>query len=151
MALGLLCLCGTGCKTTDDGRSNDMASVIVRGYSEDAIRHAILDEFTAEKYVAGFSAPREMMFERKASATSNVLYGGWLGGQASVWERVRLTILPLGDEDHMIGCNAYLVSDHGEGFFEQEKRRSKVNAHAYRKLLQKVQQRLEAGGPPAGP
>lgn len=131
-----------GCRTTGGDRSEDLASVVIRGKSEPEIRQAAIEVFTRAHYQVGASALRELVFEKKAGAMSNVLYGGWPGADQSVWERVRLTFLPQGDDAFVVGLNAFLVSDRGQNFFENEKRRSGLQRHSYRKLLRAIQDKL---------
>lgn len=138
----LACLAGFGCRTAGS-RSEDMATVVIRGKSEEQIRQAATEVFLGAHYQPGAGALRELVFERKAGALSNVLYGGWPGADPSVWERVKLTFLPKEDGSCVVGLNAFLVSDRGENFFENETRRSGLQRASYRKLLRAVQDKLK--------
>lgn len=143
--LGLLLLLtcvGGGCRTHAQRFSSDLTTIVIRGRSEEEIRQAALAVFTRKHYEPSTSAPREMVFEKKAGAMSNVLYGGWPGADERLWERVKLTFLPQGDA-YVVGLNAFLVSDKGQDFFEQEKKRSKVHRRSYGKLLRAIQDQLK--------
>lgn len=142
LALALIGSVGVGCKTADTADSGDQASVLISGHSEDEIRQAAATVFIGNQFQAAPSAVRELVFERKASHSSNFLYGGWLGADEGLWERVKLTFLPKGDDTFVVGLNAYLVAYHGQGFFEEEKKRSRVHRSSYGKLLQAIQEKL---------
>ncbi len=139
----LTCLAGFGCHSTAGRPAADMVTVVIQGKSEEQIRQTALEVFTKAHYQPSTGALREQVFERKAGALSNVLYGGLPGEDPSVWERVRLTFLPKEDGSYVVGLNAFLVSDKGENFFENETRRSSLRRHSYRKLLQAIQDKLK--------
>jgi len=83
------------------------------------------------------------VFERKGGAMSNLLYGGWPGADQALWERVRIAIRPAGPATCRLECTGYLVSYHGEGFFEEERKVSRTRAAGYRRLLERIKDQLQ--------
>ena len=143
LALALVGGVGVGCKTADTADSGDQASVLISGHSEAEIRQAAAAVFTGQQFQAAPSAMREQVFKRKASNSSNFFHNGWLGADEGLWERVKLTFLPKGDNSFVVGLNAYLVAYRGQSFFEEEKKRSGAYSGSYGKLLQAIEQKLK--------
>jgi hypothetical protein len=143
-----ICVSGVSCRTTGGPGADDLASIIVTNKSVDVIRRAVTAVFLQGNYQMGFSAPRELVFERQGSTMSTWVYGGWPGADTPLWERVRVTFMPLGEDTTVVGCNAYRVNNWGDGFFEEEKKVSKLGRSRYQKLLKKVEDRLAGAAAP---
>lgn len=153
LGLGLLALClvSAGCHTAGEQPHPDLATLTIKDRTEDEIRRAAISVFTEAKYQIGSSARRELVFEKAGSTMNNILYGGISASNARVWERVRLTFLPRTDGSVEVGCNVFRVENLGEGFFEEEKRLTKVHAKTYQGFLHKIEAQLAQTPGPASP
>ena len=99
---------------------------------------------------AGYKANRapdgSMVFEKEGSRGDQIIYGG-LGGAAyggAVTVRVRAEIVDLmGQDAHRLQCTAYMVTDAGEGIFEDKSRLANFRRGPYQKLLEEVTTKLK--------
>ena len=70
--------CLTGCQTTDQGRTGQMASVEISGHTKSEIHKATVAAFLAN----GYAKADGLAFEKKGSAWDTLNYGGWSENQA---------------------------------------------------------------------
>jgi hypothetical protein len=129
----------TGCHSTEPPGGTHFASVEIRGNTPGQISEAAVEVFKADGYELAHGGPTHMVFERKASAMSNLAYGNWL--DTAVWERVKASIVPVSEATFRLQCQAYMVRDRG-GTTEEELKLSGMHSSSYQKLLDKVAKQL---------
>jgi hypothetical protein len=144
LLLPALALALTGCGTFDKPTAAKFASVIIEGHTPAQIRDAATRVF-AEQGFKVITTKTNLICEKEASSTDNVVYGNWMGGEP-VWLRIRVTIVTLSDGIYRLQCVAFHVRDKGSFAFEEEVQVSKMASHPYRKSLEEVAARLR--GPP---
>lgn len=114
MLLGLVCL--TGCKTTDETHSGQMASVEISGYTRSEIQQAASTVFQAH----GYTKMTGLTFEKTGTAWETANYGGW--SSSPVWIRMRCKLLSVATRQYVLGCDAFVVEGHGEVGTEIERK-----------------------------
>lgn len=112
--IALACL--TGCKTTDEAHSGNMASVEISGYSKAEILQAVADVFRAK----GYTQMDDLTFEKPGSGWETANYGGW--SSSRVWIRMRCHLVFIDIRQYALGCDAYVVEGHGEVGTESEQK-----------------------------
>jgi len=135
----------TACHSTKDGGSANFASITVTNRERDEIRRTAEQVFLADGYRIFSSTAGEMVFEKEASRMNQLAYGGLISTQESgvtTWIRVKGLIADLGDGVLRLQCQAYVVSHHGDSFFEEEKRVASFRSGPYQELLNQVKTRL---------
>src|ERR1043166_3349935 len=142
--LPLLSLTLTGCGTFDKPTAAKFASVVIEGHTPAQIRDAATRVFAEHGYKV-ITTKTNLICEKEASSTDNVVYGNWMGGEP-VWLRVKITIVTLSDGIYRLQSLAFHVRDKGSFAFEEEVQVSKMSSRPYRKLFQEVAARLR--GPP---
>jgi hypothetical protein len=143
LALALcLTLVSIGCKSTPQTPSNRLASVIIKDRMPDEIDAAIRAVF--EKHDYELAHRREsggLVFERKGTFMNGLVYGDWYSG--GVWERVRVYQLQLEPEKTLVDCDAYMVQEHDDPFFQSERKPYTTRRHVYQKILEEIVRELE--------
>ncbi len=140
----VLLLFGAGCKSTSDGSNGGFASVVVHGNTPGQVLQMAEQVFAENQYVVALDGPNRLCCEKKASGMSNVAYGNWMAG-SPLWQRVRVSAIPLSEAVVKLQCQAYYVRGRGETV-EEELPISKLRNGPYEKLLQETSRRL--GGTP---
>ena len=107
--------------------------------------------FVTKGYGVDFNSRKQLVFSKKGSAGSNLLYGGWPGIDSSVVDRVQVNIDAASPGFFVLRCNAALVSNAGQGFFEDSRSVYKVRAGAYHSLLKAVKKQLDSEAKAAPP
>lgn len=145
--MGLAALLGAGCASDKKGSAPALGSIEVRDRTPNQIADAAIEIFRAHDYQVALHTKRNLTFEKPASGFSRLAYGDWTSAN-SVWERVRLTLVPEGVFQYRIDCNAQLISNKGDPTEEPVK-----YGHVRRKPLQQVLDELAARLllPPAEP
>jgi hypothetical protein len=136
--LGLLVLTCmlAGCKTTDAAHSGSLASVIVSGHTAEEIQQTTIDIFGWN----GYARVTDLIFEKQGSKWDSMNYGS-LGGKP-VWIKMCVTLTTKGPGWYVLGCDAYVVDGHGEGFMETEQKLKFAKADDCKKILDQIKQRL---------
>ena len=140
---GLL-LFGTGCKSTSSGSGSGFASVVIQGNTPGQVLQMAEQVFTEHEYVVALEGPNRLRCEKKAGGMSNVAYGNWMA-DSPLWQRVRVSAIPLSEAVVKLQCQAYYVRGRGETV-EEELPISKLRNGPYDKLLKETSRRL--GGTP---
>lgn len=135
----LLSLLICSCSTTSGG-SKQFAAVTLKGYEPDKIRLTVYSVFTEKGYKES-SRPGSWFFERGTSAMGQLLHGGWFDNEGVV-ERAKLRLIPLSTGVYRLECEAVMVRDAGDSFFEEEARMTRLKSGPYKKLLAEVEKRL---------
>jgi hypothetical protein len=151
LALALLG-CG-GCSTVGgtSGSGGDLTALTVQAASYDQVGQAAMTVFVTKGYGVDFNSRKQLVFSKKGSAGSNLLYGGWPGIDSSVVDRVQVNIDAASPGFFVLRCNAALVSNAGQGFFEDSRSVYKVRAGAYHSLLKAVKKQLDSEAKAAPP
>ena len=145
LSLALACgLFSTGCHLGQSG-SASFASVVIAGRSVQEIEQAAAAVFQGDGYRAFRTAEGGMLFEKEGSRANQIGTAGIVGAHygAQVNVRVRAEIVDLGAGSHRLQCHAYMVSNAGDSFFEDEKPLSNLRGGPYQDLLDEVAKRLK--------
>lgn len=144
VSIGLTALAVTGCHLSQPG-SASFASVIVAGRSVQEIQQAAVVVFQQEGYTALRGPDNTLIFEREGSRANNLSQNGLVGTHygAQTVIRVRTKIVDLGGGSLRLQCQAFMVRDAGDSFFEDEHALANVRARPYQKLLDEVALRLK--------
>jgi hypothetical protein len=144
--LGLCGLVAAGCSSLSHTSDEGLASVRIDGASAINIRDVAVQVFEENGYQAARTDLGGMVFEKQATALTNLAYGDWMG--APVWIRVKASIEPVDDRTFRLQCDAFRVRDKGASV-EDEARIKGVQSGPYQKLLNEVARRLKAKAAPA--
>jgi len=139
LAAGTLCLCG--CQSLTVPASATFASVKISGHTPQEVMAETVKVFENEGYRTISSTEQETVFEREGTRWDQIAYGDHVGKDQAVVSRVKAEIVDLGGGVYRLQCNAYMVSDVGTTF-EDEEKVGALRRGAYRALLDKVIQRL---------
>lgn len=82
-----------------------------------------------------------MVFEKKGTFMNGMVYGDWYSG--GVWERVKVFHQEIEPGRTLVECDAYMVQEHDDPFFQSERKPYKTRRHLYQKLLNEVAVGLE--------
>jgi hypothetical protein len=145
LALGLSTLLNSGCRSTPKSKAHGFASVIINGNTPGQISAVAAEVFRAHGYKAAEVGRTALVFEKKGTSLSNLAYGSWLG-DTPIWERVKVTIVPVAEMAFRLQCQAYRVQDKG-GAIEEEVKIGSLHAHPYQKLLEEVAARFQPAAP----
>jgi len=143
IVLGFFASVAASCKSTPKTPSNRLASVIVTNRMPDEIEAATRTVF--EKHDYELSPRRDgggaMVFEKKGTAMNGLVYGDWYSG--GVWERVKVYHIEMEPGSTLVDCDAYMVQEHDDPFFQSERKPYTSRRHVYQKLLEEVAKELE--------
>jgi hypothetical protein len=132
----------TGCKSTPQTPSNRLASVVIKDRTPDEIEAATRTVF--EKHDYDLSPRRDggaMVFEKKGTFMNGLVYGDWYSG--GVWERVKVYHIDMEPGRTLVDCDAYMVQEHDDPFFQSERKPYTSRRHVYQKLLEEVARELD--------
>ena len=132
--------CLTGCQTTDQADSGDMASVEITGHTEAEIRQAMAAAFLTN----GYQQAGDETFEKQGTRWDTAAYSGWSAN--AVWIKVKTSITVTETGKYILGCNAYMVVDRNQATMEEEKL-SHSHRSECKKILDQAKGRLNS--PPA--
>jgi hypothetical protein len=149
IASGLLL--STGCSSSSSKKSENprFASVEILKNTPGQIDEMVVQVFRAHGYETDRKKWPHSVFEKKASRFSVLEYGTW-GDDTPLTDRVRVSILPVGDETFMLQCQAFMVKDRGMALEEEVKLGHRASK-PYQELLDEVAHRLNPGGPSSTP
>ena len=140
---GLLALAGAGCGATKPG-SASFASVTIRGHTPEEILKTTVQVFQEDGYAAG-NMGNQVVFQKEGSRMTNLAYEGLVGTHegAQTLVRVKMDLVNLGADAYRLQCQAYVVKDAGDSFFEEEQRLANIRSRPYQALLDKVAKQLK--------
>jgi len=126
--------------------SASFASVIIENRSEAEIATATTRVFGADGWRGGPSTSDRMVFEKEASRGTSMSRSGIYATQqgASSIYRVKVKTVQLAGGAHRLQCEAFVVSDPGDSFWEDEVRLTNMRSGPYQALLDKVAAQLNA-------
>lgn len=136
--LGLLT---PGCQTPDSD-SHRLASVTIKAGTPEQIETAIRTVF--EKHDYELSTRRNagaMIFEKKGTFMNGLVYGDWYSG--GVTERINVFYGERESGKMVVECDAYMVQEPDDPFFQSERKTYKTRRHIYQKLLDEVARELD--------
>ena len=143
ISLGLLT---AGCKSPESSQHHRLASVTIKGGTREQIETAIRSVF--EKHGYELSTKRNagaLIFEKKGTFMNGLVYGDWYSG--GVWERVNVYYGEPEPGRTVVECDAYMVQEPEDPFFQSERKTYKTRRHIYQKLLEEVAKELEGSKP----
>jgi hypothetical protein len=140
LLVGVACL--TGCSTTDQADSGDMASTKISGHTDAEIQQAAAGAFLSN----GYQKIDRLTFEKQGTGWDKMAYGGW--SPNPVWIRMRINITSAGAGQSILACDAYAVVDRNEASMEEEKKLSVSYRSECKKILDQARARLDS--PPGG-
>ena len=146
-ALAFICLCAllatTSCRTGPSSAS--FASVVIPGKTPDEICKMAAAVFQQDGYQVAQLTPASMVFQKEASRSQSLAYGGVVDTHygALTLVRVRAQLLDLGAGSYRLQCQASMVRDAGDSFFEDESRLINLRSRPYQSLLNKVAKSLK--------
>jgi hypothetical protein len=133
-----------GCRTSEP-TSASFASVKITGKTLDQICQATAAVFQEDGYKVGALSPSGMLFQKEGSRGQSLAYGGVVDthyGAVTV-VRVKAAIVDLGAGTYRLQCNAFMVRNANDSFFEDESPLLNVRSRPYQNLLDKVAMRLK--------
>ena len=71
---------------------------------------------------------------------NGLVYGDWYSGE--VWERVKVYHIEMQPGSTLVDCDAYMVQEHDDPFFQSERKPYTTRRHVYQKLLEEVAKEL---------
>jgi hypothetical protein len=132
--------CGTG---KPAGAS--FASVIIPGKTPEEICKTTGSVFQEDGYKILALTPSTMIFQKEASRSQSMAYNGIVNTSygAVTMVRVKAELLDLGNGSQRLQCQAAMVRNAGDSFFEDESRLTNLRSRPYQNLLNKVAKRLK--------
>jgi hypothetical protein len=134
-----------GCSSTSEPGSSSFASVTIAGRTPDQIIQATEQVFREDGFAGGATGKGDLLFQKEGSRMSTLKYEGiWAttGGSVTLY-RAKCQIIPLGGDSFRLQCQAFVVRNSGDPFFEDEQRLTNVRSGHYKSLLKKVAERLK--------
>lgn len=141
----ILCAClVTGCRLGKPEGSS-FASVEIAGKTDDEICKTTAAVFQEDGYQVSSLTPANMVFQKQGSHGQSLAYGGVVDTYygASTLVRVRAQLVELGAKGYRLQCQAYMVRNANDSFFEDESRLTNIRRMPYQNLLDKVADRLK--------
>ena len=139
----LLVLIGAGCGATKPSGAS-FASVTIKGHTPQEIASVTAQVFQEDGYVGGSMKGHPMVFQKEGSRMTDLAYQGAVdthyGAQTVV--RVKVDIVSLGADSHRLQCQAYVVRNSGDAFFQEEQKLANIRSGPYQSLLNKVAKQL---------
>lgn len=142
LAAGVLLMLGvSACQSPHGSPSPYLAAITVTNRTLTQVETATYASFKEQGFRAYRQAQGEFLFEREGTSMNNVVYGDW--SMKRPWERIKVYIKEsLPGQRVRVGCNAYMVREHGDPRFEEEQKLSRLHRGHYEDLLEKVYQLL---------
>jgi hypothetical protein len=135
----------TGCSSMGKPASASFASVQLSGKSAKEIRDTTTAVFREEGFSVFIADSGQLVFDREGSRANTLARNGLVAAQAGAVTvvRVRADVVELAPATHRLQCQAYMVTDADDAFFEQEDRLANFRSGPYQKLLDEVARRLK--------
>ncbi len=140
----LFAIFSAGCRTSEP-TSARFASVTIKGRTPEQICQTTAAVFQEHGYVTGSLSPASMMFQKEGSRGQSLAYGGVVDTHygAVTMVRVKAAVVDLGNGTHRLQCNAFMVRNANDSFFEDESPLLNVRSGPYQALLDKIAERLK--------
>src|SRR5262245_59472114 len=138
-ALILAALLLAGCATTQNKTGSPrVASVIIQDRTPAQIDAALTSAFGRQEYRLVRQKDESLVFESRGTLMNNLAYGDWYGG--SITDRVTVFQKDLGSGRTLVDCDAWMVQDADDPFFE--KPRPMSSGKRYQKILDDAEKEL---------
>lgn len=143
-ALCLTLLMGfTGCQTSTGGGGGSLASVVIDGPHTPAQLQALaVQVFVDNGYYYESAMGGVLTFVRQGNRVDKALYGSYFDD--GVHYKVRLSIEPMGSNQHKIHCSAVTIRNMGDEFFEEERKLRKPRMRQFQTMLNEIEKRIES-------
>jgi hypothetical protein len=142
VALGLVLV--AGCRLGQPG-SAAFASVTIEGKTQQEICQTAGAVFQEAGYRVRALDPNQMVFDREGTRGEAIAYGGvvdtYYGSSTAV--RVKAELVDLGMGKARLQCQAYMVRNANDSFFQDESALVPARSGPYQSLLNKVAKRLK--------
>jgi hypothetical protein len=121
------------------------ASVIIPGKTPEEICKTTGSVFQADGYKIMALTPSNMIFMKEATRGQSMAYNGVVNTSygAVTMVRVKAELVDLGNGSQRLQCQASMVRNAGDSFFEDESRLTNLRSGPYQSLLDKVAKRLK--------
>lgn len=141
-AMALAALLLSGCSTPPKGAgAGKYAAVELHGFSRASIDLATEQVMEEAGYKLDRRTPDGMIFDKQATTTQNLVWGGW---QTGLWDRVQTKLSRRGEgDDFVLSADAYRVISKDDAVMEEERKMGSTVQSKYQKLLEKVRTLLE--------
>jgi hypothetical protein len=145
-ALGLIVLGimpGLGCRSGPNSAS--FASVVIPGRNQSEICQTTAAVFQEDGYAVRSLNPSNMVFEKEGTRGQSLAYSGAVDTYygATTVVRVRAQLVDLGAGSSRLQCQAFMVRNASDSFFEDESALLNIRSLPYQNLLDKVANRLK--------
>jgi hypothetical protein len=142
MAFGILI--GAGCGIGKPAGAS-FASVIIKGKTPEEICQTTAAVFQEDGFQVGVVMPSNMVFQKEGSRGQSLAYGGVVDTTygSTTMVRVKASLVDLGASGQRLQCQAYMVRNANDSFFEDESRLLNIHGGKYQGLLNKVAKRLK--------
>ena len=132
--------CGTG-----GPAGASFASVVIPGKTPEEICKTTGSVFQADGYKILALTPSSMVFMKEATRRQSIAYNGVVNTHygAVTMVRVKAEMLDLGNGSQRLQCQASIVRNAGDSFFEDESRLTNLRSGPYQSLLDKVAKQLK--------
>ena len=127
-----------GCSTPKTG-SQRLASIIVENRSPAQIEASLVQIYESHAYRLKRKADK-LIFEKPGTAMNSLIYGDWYSG--GVWERIEVFQRELEPGRTLVDCDAYMVQEVDDPFFQKVHQVYKTRRGHCQKLLEAVSQDL---------
>jgi hypothetical protein len=140
----LTAVLATGCGTGKPAGAS-FASVIIAGKTPAEICNVTGAVFQEDGYKVAALSPASMIFQKEATRSQSIAYGGVVDTHygAVTLVRVKAELVDLGNGSQRLQCQASMVRNAGDSFFEDESRLVNMRSRPYQNLLDKVAKRLK--------
>jgi hypothetical protein len=141
-SLALATLLLSGCSTPPKGAgAGKYAAVELHGFSRASIDLATEQVMEEAGYKLDRRTPDGMIFDKQATSTQNLVWGGW---QTGLWDRVQTRLSRRGEgDDFVLSADAYRVISKDDAVLEEERKMGFAVQAKYQKLLEKVKTLLD--------
>jgi len=141
----LFALILAGCRGLNQPAAASFASVVIANHPPEEIQAAVGQVFREDGYAGRATGPGRMLFEKEGTRANSLAYNGIAGTQAGagVQVRVRTELVDLGGKTYRLQCQAFMLRNAGDSFFEEETRLSNLRGGPYQKLLDETARRLQ--------
>ena len=137
-SLGLAALILAGCATPPNKTGSPrLASVIIQDRSTNQIAAALTAAFGRHEYKLMRHKDDAMVFEKRGTLMNNLAYGDWYGG--SITDRVGVYQKDLGSGKTLVDCDAWMVQDADDPFFEKPRSMGSGRRSTYQKILDEAE------------
>ena len=140
----MIAMLGSGCHSSQPS-SASFASVVIHNHSLAEVQQTTAQVFRENGYFSAVTGPNTMLFEREGSRANDIAYNGIAGSYYGEKSKVRVRgeVVELGGNSWRLQCQAFMVRNAGDSFFEEESRLTQLRAGPYQRMLNETAKRLQ--------